>query len=176
MTTFRFLLPPVFLFALAACTADIATDPNTFSLEPGRVSHLRRPQSVSLANGFEAESKRSFKINANTWVFDEKQLTNTAIAVLNRGMTQQGLAVEPNGGKTIVMRASVLGARVRTYPFVAFVDARVGLHADFGDGTKTYVEADNSSPAGAPRAYDGAMLFALQQLLTDEKFVAYINR
>ena len=47
--------------------------------------------------------------------------------------------------------------------------------SNFGNGTNSYIEADNSSPGEFGRAFDGAVLFALNQLLADEKFIAYMK-
>ena len=162
---------------LAGCmTVDIPTDPQAFSLEANRLSQLPRSQAVALKNGYTGDATLRLKMSSNTWVIDQKQLTETALAMLGRAMQQQGLTLDPQAGKTVTLRARVLSTRFRTMPFVAMISVRLALNASFGDGSGTYIEADNSSPGGAQRAYDGAVLFALNQLVADPKFTAYLNR
>jgi hypothetical protein len=152
----------VFAAALAGCT---------------RLSQLREPQAVTLNTAYpENQAKLPAKVGSATWMFDQKQLTDTAIVMLGRAMEKHGVTVAPQAGKTLALRVRVLGVRLRVFGPVAQTTARLGLDARFGDGTGTYIEADNASPAGAQRAYDGAVLFALNQLLADEKFLAYMNR
>jgi len=162
---------------LAGCvTAEIATDPLTFDLDPSRLARLQPGRTFSIENGYADEVQKKFKLRGSTWIFNQKQLTDTAIVMLSRAMQKRDLKVTPQSDKTVTLRVLVLRAGMHTVPMVAFVDARVGLEAKFGDGTVTYVEADNSSPGGAPRAYDGAVLFALNQLADDPKFVVYMSR
>ena len=157
---------------VSGCALEIATDPDTFSLDDGRLTHLKTTTPVVLQNRYNGPNNAELKMGPHTWVIDQHQLTNTAIAILKRGMEKQGLAVAPAGERTVTLRVSVLGARVQGMAPVVQTNARVSLEAELADGTSLRFLGDNTSPWGAPRAFDGAVLFALNQLLIDPKFVA----
>ena len=158
-------------------SVDIPTDASTFNVEPQRLAHLKpHQQSIVLRNGYSGSNKVSYKINNVSWVLDQEQFTNTAIAMLGRALEKHGVKVAPSAEKVITLRVRVLGAGLRIYPFVGVASARVGLEANLAGVGEFYVESVNGSPGGATRAFDGAVLFTLNQLLEDPKFVAYMNR
>lgn len=160
--------------ALSACTIPIETDPSTFNVEPAAVAHLKA--SVAQRNGYSAEAPQSIPMSPHTWVIEQKKLTDTAIAMLSRALEKQGLAVSPQSGKTVTLKVYQPSASMQMYIGFANTYARVALEAEFGDGTRTVVIGENRSPMGAPRAFDGAVLFALNKLVLDEKLVAYLNK
>jgi hypothetical protein len=96
--------------------------------------------------------------------------------MLWRALEKQGLAITSQSGKTVTLKVYQPNALMQVYIGFANTYARVALDAEFGDGTRTTVLGENRSPAGAPRAFDGAVLFALNKLIVDEKFVAYLNK
>jgi hypothetical protein len=155
---------------LAGCTLDIPTNPDTFNVEPGRMSHLRQPQSIALDNGHAGPAVMQIKQSPHTLVIDLRQLTDTAITMLGRAMSKQGISVDPQSPKKVTLR--IQRALVASAPAAP---AQVLLEAQFGDGTKTILTASNTG-FSAQRALDGAVLFALNGLLVDVKFVAYMNR
>ena|ERR1700741_4786781 len=157
---------------LAGCTTEIGTNAETFSLAPNALSQLRRPQLVALENAYPAETKVELKVTGgNTWIIDLRGLTQTSIAMLARGMESQGIAVAPAAPKRVTFRVSdpLAAAGYATF-------ARLSLEARFADGTSTSVLAENRSPVSAERAFDGALLFALNKLVYDDKFIAYMNQ
>lgn len=160
--------------ALSACTIPIETDPTTFSVEPKAVAHLKTR--VALRNGYAADAPHSIPMSPHTWVIEQKKLTDTAIAMLSRALEKQGLALSPQAGKTVTLKVHQPNASMQVYIGFANTYARVALEAEFGDGTRTTVLGENRSPMGAPRAFDGAVLFALNKLVLDENFVAYLNK
>lgn len=163
--------------ALAGCAIDVPTDPQTFNLEPASMSQLRESQqAVALKNGYQSENKQQFKVGPHTWIVDARGLTDTAIAMLGRGLEKRGLKPAPQAEKTVTLRVVAHSASVQSYPGFAQTRVRVALDALCGDGTRVLTNADNMSPSGAQRAFDGAVLFALNRLLADEKFLAYMNR
>ena len=163
--------------ALAGCAIDVPTDPQAFNIEPASMSQLRASkQTVALQNGYPGETKQQFKVGPHTWIVDAKQLTDTAIAMLGRGLEKRGFTPAPQGEKTITLRVIAQSASVQTFPGFAQTRVRVSLDAFSGDGTRVRVDADNMSPYSGQRAFDGAVLFALNKVLADEKFVAYLNR
>jgi hypothetical protein len=157
---------------VAGCTTEIGTNPETFSLGPAALSHLRRPQAVALENAYPADTKVELKLTGgNTWIIELRRLTQTSIAMLVRGMESQGIAVAPDAPKRVTLRVSDLLASPGYTIF-----ARLTLEARFADGTSTSIQADNRSPVSADRAFDGAVMFALNKLVYDEKFIAYMNK
>lgn len=154
----------------SACTIEIPTDPGTFNVEPGRLSHLRRAQAIEVSNGYSGPSTVEIRQSGNTFIIDHAKLTNTAIAMLSRAMSDQGIAPGPGGDKRITLR--ILQAAVVSAPNAP---ARVSLEARFGDGRTTTVTANNRG-FSAQRALDGAVLFALNQLLVDVTFIDYVNK
>jgi hypothetical protein len=159
--------------ALAGCmTIDMPTDPDTYSVGASTVSHLRAAQPLSFRNGYEGEAKQPIRVGAHTWLFDSRQMTETAIVMTERALVKGGVKVVPESGRAITLRVRVTGGGVHgIVPWVQ-TTARLVLEASFGEATLS-IPADNSSPMGAQRAYDGAILFALNRLLVDEKFTAY---
>lgn len=172
------LIGPLLAVSLAGCamTIDIPTSPDTFNVEPAALSHLRQSQGIAVKNGYGVETKREIKMHPHTWAFDLNQHTESAVVMLRRAMAKHGIGTAENAEKTITLRVRDPQATVRMLPGFAQTRAVLALDAEFGDGTKTYIEAENMSPWGAQRAYDGAILFALNRLLTDDKFVAYVNK
>jgi hypothetical protein len=160
--------------ALSACTIPIETDPSTFNVEPAAVAHLKSP--VALRNGYADDAPYPIPMSHHTWVIQQRKLTDTAIAMLARALENRGLAVSPQSGKSVTLKVQHPSAAMQIYIGFANTYARVALEAEFGDGTRTVVLGENRSPMGAPRAFDGAVLFALNKLVLDETFVAYINR
>lgn len=170
---------------LAGCAAQVPTDPGAFDVKPDRLAHLRRGQAISLVNGYPGEAKVSVRVfsenhhrGMGTWVFDQQQLTGTAIIMLTRALEKQEIQTTDQAAKTITLRLRPVDARMWRPPFSPIIrwTAILALEASFGDGSTTSVEVQNESPAGGQRVFDGAVLFALNDLLKDEKFVAYMNR
>lgn len=173
----RQLALPLMMCPLVSCTTDPSSDPNRFSLPPGEVAHLRAPQRVTLKNAYTAPAVTKVQAGLIPLEFDQKQFTDTAIAMLTRAMDKHGIAVAPQAEKTITLRVrgptnlsmrGGLGATART--------ARLYLDAEFGDGTSTSLEAEETTGGEFTRAMDGAVLVALKDLVADEKFVAYMKR
>lgn len=171
------ILAALHLAALAGCgPLAVATDPNTFNIEPAAVAHLRAQQTVALKNGYSASAPVSMPQGSGvTWTSDLQQLTETAIAMLGRALEKQGIRLAPEAEKTITLRVQELRAGMYGVMIHPRVRATLVLDALYPDGTRTSVHALNTSPMGAPRAIDGAVLFALNDLLRHEQFVAYVN-
>lgn len=179
MRLLLYLTAALLVAGLGACaqTIPIPTNPATFDVAPEHLSRLRSPQSVSLLNAYSGEEKTSLRVGQHTWVFDVVQLTDTAIAMLDRAMEKRGLSTSMKAEKKVTLKLRVVGANF-SLPmlFLPQSTVSVDLDATLGDGTKIAVSAENTSPAGGQRAVDGAVLFALNGLLEDERFVAYMNK
>ncbi len=164
---------------LAGCVSvGIPTDPDAFSVEIKAVAHLRPAQAVALINGYDSEAKEELKVHPwVTWVFDVRRLTDTAITMLRRPLEKHAITLDAQAGKTITLRVHGMRGHVVTLPPYAHTVAHLRLDAQFGDGTRAVIDATNGAPmANHQRAFDGALLFALNKLLIDEQFVAYMNR
>jgi hypothetical protein len=163
----------ILLAALAGCgPMMIQSNPGTFAVAPEAGAQLRGPQSVALNNAYKAETQvKIFEGRSRDWMADLQQYTKTAIAILDREMTKKGISNTPQAAKSVALRVrdvhSGLGWHIR---------ASLVLEAQYGDGTKSTIVTENTSPATAQRAVDGAIMLAVTQLLRDEQFLAYVNR
>ena len=171
---------PVLAAMLAGCAVQVDTSPDTFSLETARVSELRGPQALALHNAYntpalEYAGNQQFGVGNTTWRFDARQMTNTAMVMLQRALANGAITVAPAADKEITLRVRVAGGRIRAIAPWSEVTGYVILDATLGDGSVVSVKADNNSPMGHQRAYDGAILFALNHLLVDRRFVDYVN-
>lgn len=172
------LAAAVLLAAMAAgCAVDVATSPDTFRVEPANAGHLRGPQSIALKNAYPAEAKKTFSVGmGQSWTADQKQVTDTALTMLARALVHPGIKAADPAPKSVTLAVRVDHAFLHSGAFVSQANVRLSVDAAFGDGSSTTVFADNNSPMGAPRAFDGALMRALNKLLIDEKFVAYLNQ
>lgn len=161
---------------LAGCGGEIVTRPEALPIEPGRVAHLRAPQAFALSNGLKAPVKHQIRNDSITWEVDERQLTDTAIVMLSRALEQQGIKPAPQA-KSAILRVEVRGGMGMFVPVpTVAASARILLHADLGDGTRTLVDGEGGSGFGMQPAFEGAIRTALYRLLIDPAFIAYMNR
>jgi hypothetical protein len=159
------------------CAHDVPTSPDTFRVEPANAGHLRGPQLVALRNGYQTEAKKAFSVGmGHTWTADQKQVTDTALTMLARALEHPGIRTADPAPKSITLAVRVDHAFLHSGAFVSHANVRLVIDAAFGDGSNASVFADNNSPIGASRAFEGALMRALNRLLIDERFVAYLNR
>jgi hypothetical protein len=172
MRSAPFLIGLILVALLGGCAVSVGTDPDRFSLEPTATAHLRMPQNVALLNGYKEETKSQYGMpGGNTLVVENKALTETAVAMLGRALQKQGYTVSPQAQKTVTLRVVPRG-----YIYQAFrYTGRIMLEAKFGDGTEAFIPQENLG-ATWERGFDGAVLFALKDLLEHERFVAYVNK
>ena len=162
--------------ALAGCGGTIHTDPNAAAIDAFRLRHLRAPQAVALANG-QPEATHEIRSDSNAWQVDARQLTETAVTVLRRGLEERGIQVAAPAPKSLTLRVKVHGAYAQFVPAPTVVaNARLILEVDFGDGTSAWVEGTNGSAFGTQRAFEGAIVAALNNLLINPSFNDYMNR
>jgi hypothetical protein len=159
------------LLLLTGCVVTVPTNPDNYKVDPKATAHLRSQGSVALVNGFPDASILRVKLQSNTFVFDRRQLTETAIAMLTRALEKQGIAVDPESPKKITLRVAPQGMTFQMFRYTG----RVMLQARFGDGKEAHIPQESLSPKGWENAFDGAVLFALNDLLEHEYFVAYVN-
>jgi hypothetical protein len=163
---------------LAGCVGgEIITNPDALPVEPFRLAQLRAPQAVTLNNGLTSPAKYQIRNQSTIWEVDARQLTDTAVVMLRRALEKQGIRAAPQAEKTAAFRIQVRGGMAMFVPIpTVAASARLTLHADFGDGTATLVEGESGSGFGVQNAFEGAIQNALQRLLIDPTFVAYMNR
>ncbi len=156
---------------LAGCATTIVSDPDTFNVPADAAKHLRAGGNVALNNAYQAETKvKIFTYGNSSWSGDLKQYTDTAITMLGREMQKKSVAVDPKAAKTVTLRVYDVSA---THGWV--IETVLTLEAQYGDGTKSTIKSENSSPSDAWRAVDGSLMIAVSRLLGDDKFLAYVN-
>ena len=160
--------------ALAGCgPVTLMAKPDTFPVPPEAAEQLRGGQSVALNNAYKAKTDATvYSVRDQPgWVGDLQQYTDTAIVMLGREMGKKAVTVGPQAAKSVTLRVyDVQGTPGWT------IKITLALDAQYGDGTKTTIRTENSSPSDAWRALDGALMFAVSRLLRDPEFLAYVNR
>jgi len=159
------------VIALSGCAVDVVPTANNFSIEPKYTNQLRGQQRVALVNGYTTQSPARYTLQSNKFNFDRRQMTDTAITMLGQALEKQGILVDPKAEKTIWLQVAPSGMTFAMFRYTG----KVTLAARFGDGKQAHIPQENLSPMGWERAFEGAMLFALQDLLEHENFVAYLN-
>lgn len=177
MRPFLSLATTLLAFGLSACVNIVETNPDNYSIETAAVAPLRGPHSVALKNAYAAvqEAKATMPMRGgHKLVVEQKDLTNTAIVMLKRAFEQQGIRIAEDAEKTVTLRVRATG-----YAFAAggiTVTGKIVLQAQLGDGTVISYPNENLTPRGWEHAFDGAVLFALKELVADERFIAYVKR
>jgi hypothetical protein len=174
MRPFSHLIAVLLAAGVSACgmIINVPTNPDNYRIEPKVVAHLRAPQTVALKNAYPAEANISLPIRHNTLAVEQKQLTETAVVMLSRALEKQGITTSEQAEKRITLRVRAQGYRMQVFRWTGIVI----LDAELGDGTRISYPNESLSPKGWENAFDGAVLFALQDLLEDERFVAYMNK
>lgn len=76
----------------------------------------------------------------------------------------------------MTLRVAMRGASAQFVPVpTVAASARLALEGDFGDGSKTWVTGSDGSAFGVQRAFEGAIRAALNALLIDPQFIAYMK-
>jgi hypothetical protein len=94
---------------LAGCGGEIVTSPDALRIEPFWLAQLRAPQSVALSNGLSNAVKYQIRNESITWELDARQLTDTAIVMLQRALDAQGIRPGAQPVKTVTLRIEVRG-------------------------------------------------------------------
>lgn len=156
---------------LCGCTSAVRTNPNNIEIGPAAVSHLP-PRPVTLVNGHASESELRFSTPPHTLIIEPKHMTETAIEALRIGLDKY----RPPKGKASPKRITLRVTSPRSAGAFPNPAVAISLEAQFGDGTRTLVEGQGYSARGANRSFEVAVQNALQQLLSDQRFVAYMKR
>ena len=157
------------LLAAAACTVNIPSSPTAFNVREG--AKLRGEQRIALHNAYETSTVVTIlRHGQNRWQTDLKSSTDTAISMLGRHMSKEGILIDSAAAKRITLRVHEVTA------IAAFFANRASLtlEANLGNGAVRSVRIHNTAP-DAQRVVDGAIALGLAELLRDEQFVAYVN-
>lgn len=168
----RYLLAALLLAITGCAPITVDTNPDTFAVPKGAASQVRGQQSIALKNVYQKPTVEQIFPGGATWVADLKQYTDSAITMLGKEMTNVGVKIESPAAKSITLRVH----SVQAAPKFFTIQSSLVLEAVYGDGTKSSIRTENSSPATAYRAVSGALTFAVQRLLYDEQFLAYVNK
>jgi len=174
MQTYRRLLLALSAASLFGCgTLEVASDAGAFDVDPALLAKVQA-KAVALENGARDAGTFDVKMRmGRVWSFDLNQLTETSVTMLGRSMERRGISVGPEAAKKVVLSARPValaqgGARI---------NVRVAIIARFADGTAAYAEGDGGTfGGGVQRATDHGIQLALQQLLAEPKFIAYLNQ
>jgi hypothetical protein len=156
---------------ICGCTTTVRTSPDNVEIGQGAVSHLP-PRAVTLVNGHASESQIRFSAPPNTLIFEPKQMTDTAIAALRSALDKH---LPPRGkgpAKRVVLKVT---SPRQSGPYIS-PSMAITLDAEFGDGTRTAVIGEGYSARGADRTFEVATLNALNRLLADPRFIAYMKK
>ena len=159
--------------ALAGCASPNSSLADRFELEPADISQLRAAQPVALRNGYTSASMHV----VNQYVtLDERDFTDSAIAMFSRGLEKQGIRVASEAKNSVTLRVRMDRHVLRMpHVFAPQYYATITLEAALGDGTLLEESAQDMSPGGWGRATDAASLLALKYLVKNEKLVAYLK-
>ena len=161
------------LGVLAGCAPPIIdTKPDTFNVPADAARDVRAGGTVALNNAYPAETKvKIYALGDSGWFADMKQYTDTAITMLGGELQKKSVTIDPKGPKTITLRVYDVSASPGWV-----INSSLTLEALYGDGTKSTVRTENSSPSDAWRSVDGSLMFAVTRLLGDPQFLAYVNK
>ena len=152
---------------VCGCTSTVRTSPDSVKIEPAAASHLPA-RSVTLVNGHASETQLRFSSPPYTLIVEPKHMTDTAIEMLRRALPSGG----KGAGKRVVLKVHSPRQAGR-YPTPGIA---ITLDADYGDGTRSQVSGEGYSARGADRSFEAALQNALNRLLGDSRFVAYLKR
>lgn len=181
MSLKTWLAGAIALIALAGCATTGTSSPDRFSLEPSAVSHLRGPQTIKVVNGYLGPAIHTLRFSQNsvTVAMDQKDFTETAINVLSRALEKQGIRASSDSPKTVTLRVRILDHSMGGIMIAPEFTGQVELVAELGNGVsvsrhgRDMYRGLGTEPWG--RAFDAAVLVALRGLVSDDKFVAYVN-
>src|SRR5678816_875531 len=102
------------LVLATGCTSSIESRPNAFDIRTA--SKLRGDQRIGLQNAYQAPSVVTIMRQGQTrWEADLQSLTNTAVSMLGRHMSKEGITVDAGGAKKITLRVSEVTAMVAPF-------------------------------------------------------------
>ena len=165
-----YLIPLAVLGAAAGCAPiPVQSNPHAFEVPLDAPLKFRDGPTIELVNAYRVPTKGKIFLGTPNWEVDLQQFTGSAIVLLGQEMRKAGASVG-SARKSIVVRVH----SVQAGPGMWLVSSRVVLDAEYGDGTKSSVAAEDAA-ANASRAIDGALVIAVSKLLVDERFQAFVN-
>jgi hypothetical protein len=155
---------------LTACgPMTLNTKPDAYPFPSDAVIDLRPGTSVRISNFYAAEELVKVHRTAN---IDLEQFTDTAVLMVQRELTNNGLLMSSTGERTIVLRMInplwERGMWTQT--------GHVTLQAELGNGETLSFDGESQTGGNAFRMFNGATLRAVTALLTDSTIAAYLNQ
>jgi hypothetical protein len=170
----RRLLMGVFLIGilmLVGCgPLKIHSNPETFKPNYQPLPVFKSKQQIRLENAYLSEEVVDVTADGPNWIGDLKQFTDTAIVILTEEFAKSNIHDAPTAETGMTLRIYnvnfVMGAWM--------VRCTLWLEMVMPDGKIVDVQGINSSPGGAFRAVDGAIIHAVENLLQDKRLVEYL--
>lgn len=149
----------------------IHSNPETFKPNYQPLPVLESKQQIRLDNAYSSEEVVDVTADGPNWIGDLQQFTDTAIVILKEEFQKSNIIVLPVSETKMTLRIYnvnfVMGAWM--------VRCTLWLEIVMPDGKIVAVQGINSSPAGAFRAVDGAIIHAVENMLQDNRFVEYLS-
>jgi hypothetical protein len=156
---------------LTGCTVPIATDPDRFNVGLTTISPLRL-KTVALNNAYQTETLVLRDPPRLPGSVDLKALSEAALSMMSRAMEKHGIAISPEAKKTVTLAVT----HVELWDvFLRGTAATVTVEARYPDGTTIARQVTEYSALQYGRAIDAAVRPAMNDLIRDSRFVAYLN-
>ncbi len=153
---------------LGGCSVTIGTSPDAYPFPSEEVFSVRPDVAANVTN-FYAEPE---VVELASRVYcDLRHFTATAVTMVQRELRDRGVAMSPAAEKTVVLKMTHPNWVRGTWT----MKGRVSLEAALGNGERVEIDAENQTAGNAMRAFNGAILLAVTDLLKDEVFAAYLN-
>lgn len=164
---------------LAGCgTYTVVPDPGAYSVRD-QTMRLKRGTSIALLNG---HPQQEMVMVADRMQVDARQVADTAISIMRRHLQRNGVTVDPNAPKKVTIRLASATMSYLAIPFAERWRTTLELEATMGDGRRASARGENNAPAAfrgqlaIQRSLEGAVLFAVTELLDDPELEVYANR
>lgn len=158
----------VLVLFLGGCSVTIGTSPDAYPFPSEEVFSVRPDVAANVTN-FYAEPE---VVELASQVFcDLQHFTATAVTMVQRELGNRGVAMSPGAEKTVVLKMTHPNWVRGTWT----MKGRVTLEAALGNGERVEIDAENQTAGNAMRAFNGAILMAVTDLLKDETLAAYLN-
>jgi len=165
--------------ALSACgTFTVVTDSGAYSV-PGNAASPPAGTSIALLNAY---TRDELRLVANRIQVDLRQVTDTAIRIMQRHLERNGVKVTADAQKKVTLKVVNATMYYVPIPFAERWRTNLDLEASFGDGSSASARGENSAPVAfrgqvvLQRSVEGATMFAVSDMLRNQRFQAYTGR
>lgn len=152
------------LMMLSACTTKYVS--SEYELSEDRIPGFDLNGDVTVHNGY-AESR---PIRFEQFEADLEQVSATFARQLEREIRRNGRQQGGGSDKEIEVRATDLGMANR----VAYLEGRINVRLELGNGEVVAFEKRNGSPASPQRVLNGTIARAVMEALRHDTVLAYL--